>query len=641
MCGIAGFTHNGRGADESVIRRMTSTLRHRGPDQQGCRWLSEAALGAARLQVIDLDGGQQPIETDDGQTVIVYNGEIYNFAELRRELEGLGHRFRSHCDTEVALRAFLEWDTACFRRFHGMYAVAIWSERDRRLVLARDRLGIKPLYFCRVGRDLVFGSELKVLFAHPRVDRRLDRVALEDYLSVNYVPGPRTLVEGIEKLPPGHFLEWYDGATAIASYWKLAFAPDHRIDEASAAEELDRLLRDAVREQLVSDVPLGVWASGGIDSSTLVHYAAEALGSKPLKTFSISFESKSCDERPWFRQIASIYGTEHHEFELLPTEDLPATITEFAYYSDEPCADAGALPVWFLSKMSREHVTVALSGEGGDELFGGYLTYRADHLARNLRRLPRFLRKSALQLAQKLLPVSDDKIGFEYKVKRFLEGSLLDPDEAHFFWNGSFSAEQKRLLLGGRNHPHRRDLFDSLPPASEVGFLNRYLLADQLTYLPDDLLVKVDRMSMAHSLEVRPPLLDHRIVEFAARLPEHLKIHGSAQKAILRRTMKGKLPESILNRKKAGLDIPAHEWFRGPLLPFLEDTVSPEAVCRTGLFDAAFTSQLIQEHASRRINAGYQLWGLLTLFLWIKRWNIEIVPLEERPGVRTSTAGLH
>jgi asparagine synthase (glutamine-hydrolysing) len=610
MCGIAGFTHDGRGFDESVIRRMTASIRHRGPDRQGCWWSPDAALGAVRLQVIDLDGGDQPFHAgngQDGQPLIVYNGEIYNFAELRRELEALGHRFRSRCDTEVALRAFLEWDTACFERFRGMFAMAIWSQREKRLVLARDRIGIKPLYFSRLGRDIVFGSELKAIFAHPRVERKLDRAALHDFLALNYVPGPRTLVEGIEKLPPGNFLEWRDGIVRVTPYWTLHFAPDATIDETSAAEELDRLLREAVREHLVSDVPLGVWASGGIDSSTLVHYAAE-LGARPLKTFSIAFESKSCDERPWFRQIAALYGTEHHEFELLPTTaDLNSTIEKFAYYSDEPSADAGALPVWFLSKMSREHVTVALSGEGGDELFGGYLTYRADALARPLRRMPRFLRRAALRTARKLLPVSDAKIGFEYKLKRFLEGSLLDPDAAHLFWNGSFSGAARHWRL-----------YDGLPAASEIGFLNRYMFADQLAYLPDDLLCKVDRMSMAHSLEVRPPLLDHRIVEFAARLPERLKIRGSYQKAILKRAMKGKLPDAILNRKKSGLDIPAHEWFRGPLLPLLQDTLR-----HTSLFDADFITRLIDDHRNRRVNAGYQLWGLLTLFLWMKRWNIE------------------
>jgi asparagine synthase (glutamine-hydrolysing) len=612
---------------------MTESLRHRGPDQQGHHWSPCAALGAVRLQVIDLDGGEQPFQTEDGQTTIVYNGEIYNFGQLRADLEALGHRFRSRCDTEVALRAFVQWDIRCFERFRGMFAMAIWSERSKRLVLARDRMGIKPLYLRRIGRDIVFGSELKALFAHPRVTRNLDLDALQDFLSLNYVPGPRTLVEGIEKLPPGQYLEWRNGTATVTPYWTLRFAPDAGLDEESAAGELDRLLRDSVRDHLVSDVPLGVWASGGLDSSTLLHYASE-LSARPVKTFSIAFESRSCDEREYFREVSQIYGTEHHEMELRPGPNIISAIEEFAYYSDEPGADAGALPVWFLSKMSRQHVTVALSGEGGDELFGGYLTYRADQLARPLRSLPRLLRKTALQAARSLLPVSDAKIGFEYKLKRWLEGSLLEPDEAHLFWNGSFSADQKRALLSNRNGHHLRNLYESLPTARETGFLNRYLMLDQQYYLPDNLLYKVDRMSMAHSLEVRPPLLDHRIVEFAGRLPERLKIRGSNQKAILKQVMKGKLPDSILNRKKSGLDIPAHEWFRGPLLPLLEETLRPDVVRSTSLFNSDVTERLIVDHKEKRINAGYQLWGLMTLFLWLKRWDIQVVPLEEQssPG---------
>jgi len=406
--------------------------------------------------------------------------------------------------------------------------------------------------------------------------------------------------------------------------------PDARITEADAAEELDSLLRSAVKEQLVSDVPLGVWASGGIDSSTLVHYASE-LGARPLKTFSIAFESKSCDESRWFRDIARRYGTEHHEFELNRASDVRSAIEDFAFYSDEPGADAGALPVWFLSKMTREHVTVALSGEGGDELFGGYMTYRADELARGIRAIPRPLRNLGLSAAHALLPVSDAKIGFEYKVKRFLEGSLLTEDRAHLFWNGAFSRADRRAILG-RSGSGLSDLYEGLAPASEIGWLNRYLLLDQTYYLQDNLLAKVDRMSMAHSLEVRPPLLDHRIVEFAARLPERLKMEGKRQKIVLRRTMQGKLPDEILNRKKSGLDIPAHEWFRGPLLPLLRDTITPEALKRLPMLNPVAVNNLIRDHESRRRNVGYQLWGLLTLFLWTKKWNIEAhlpeVPLE-------------
>jgi asparagine synthase (glutamine-hydrolysing) len=619
MCGFAGFTHDTWGVDEAVIHRMTASITHRGPDQQSVYLSPDIDLGAVRLQVIGLDGGDQPFLSPDKRTVIVYNGEIYNFSELRLELEKRGHVFRSHCDTEVALHSFLEWDTDCFAKFRGMFAMGIWSERERRLILARDRMGIKPLYIRAVGRDLVFGSELKALFEHPKVTRVLNTIALQDFLSLNYVPGPQTLIEGIEKLPAGHFLEWRNGVAAKTCWWNLEFAPDPKFDAHSAAGELDGLLRDSVREHLVSDVPLGVWASGGLDSSTLLHYAAE-LSPKPVKTFSIAFESKSCDERKYFREMSERYGTEHHEFELSAGTDLAPAIEDFAFYSDEPGADAGALPVWFLSKMSRKHVTVALSGEGGDELFGGYLTYRANALAKKARRIPRAWRSFALRNARRFLPVSDAKIGFEYKVKRFLEGSLLNPDEAHLHWNGSFTFAQKRALMPGENAQRLVHLF----AGADAGSLNRYLELDQRYYLPDNLLYKVDRMSMAHSLEVRPPLLDHRIVEFAARLPEHLKINGVQQKAILKRVMKGKLPEHIVNRKKSGLDIPAHEWFRGPLLPLLEQTLRPSVIRSTGLFDASFVAKLVSDHKNKRVNAGYQLWGLLTLFLWLKRWDVQM-----------------
>ncbi len=635
MCGIAGFTHYSRSTDEGVLRRMTASLQHRGPDQQGVYYAPQIGLGAVRLQVIDLDGGEQPIRTDDGVFTIVYNGEIYNFAEVRTELEGLGHKFRSACDTEVALRAFVQWDTACFRRFRGMFALAIWDARQQRLVLCRDRLGIKPLYLRQDGSDIVFGSELKALLAHPRTTRVLDPVALEDFLSLNYVPSPRTLIAGIEKLPAGHFLEWRGGRHSVTPYWKLEFRPDSRITEEDAAAELDELLRSAVKEQLVSDVPLGIWASGGIDSSTLIHYAAE-LGARPLKTFSIAFESKSCDESPWFRQIARLYGTEHYEFELNRGSDVRSAIEDFAFYADEPGADAGALPVWFLSKMTREHVTVALSGEGGDELFAGYMTYRADELARRMRLIPRAALQLGLAGAHSLLAVSDEKIGFEYKVKRFLEGSLLSADEAHLYWNGAFSYAQKKALLGTVGLPVGR-LYGGLQATSEIGRVNRHLQLDQNFYLQDNLLAKVDRMSMAHSLEVRPPLLDHRLVEFAARLPMKLKMDGARQKIVLRKTMQGKLPDAILNRKKSGLDIPAHEWFRGPLLPLLRDTVTSAALQRMPMFQAGAVEQLIHDHESRRRNNGYQLWGLLTLFLWMKKWNIEA----PHPADLTATSSTH
>jgi asparagine synthase (glutamine-hydrolysing) len=634
MCGIAGFTRLNRARSRGVAQRITEAISHRGPDQQGFFEGSEATLCAVRLKIIDLNGGDQPFVSEDGDTAIAFNGEIYNHLEIRRELEAAGHRFRSNCDTETVLRAFLEWDTACFSRMRGMFAAALWTESFKRLVLLRDRMGIKPLYYYRRGDDVYFGSELKAILEHPDVPRQMDLKALDSYLSVNYLPGPQTLIEGIRKIQPGHLLEWHHGTVRMEAWWKPPAFTKRKISLEGAKEELDGFLRDSVREHLVSDVPLGVWASGGVDSSAVLHYAALQT-SKRLKTFSVSFAGRSFDESRYFREIARIYGTDHHEFDLNPDVELQDAIEDFAYYSDEPSADAGALPVWYLSRMSRRHVTVALSGEGADELFGGYLTYVADRLARPFRMVPGGLRRMLRSTLDRYMPVSDDKISLEYKLKRWIEGSLLHPDEAHFFWNGTFSEEQRRQIRPGSNGNGLRELVDGLGIRSG-GILDRYLQVDQSFYLPDDILYKTDRMSMAHSLEIRPPFLDHRIVEFAAALPQNLKIRGFKQKFLLKELMRGKLPDSVLNRKKTGFDIPTHDWFRDTLRPLLMDTLTPRAIAATGIFDASAIEALIRDHMERRINAGYHLWGLLTLFLWMKRWKVEILRPEEAAGQATS-----
>jgi asparagine synthase (glutamine-hydrolysing) len=619
VCGIAGFTHLDRRPDPARIRRATESITHRGPDEIGVFETPVVSLGAVRLKIIDLEHGQQPMHAAGRGTVLVFNGEVYNHAELRGELESLGHRFGSRSDTEVVLRAFLQWDTASFARLRGMFAFALWTEAGRRLVLARDRMGIKPLYLHRSGRNLYFGSELKTIFEHPEVERRISPNGLHHYLSLNYVPYPYTLVDGIEKLRPGHWLEWRDGVITEQPYWRLELRPDQRMTPGAAIEELDSLVRQSVREHLLSDVPLGVWASGGLDSSAILHYAS-ALNPAPLKSFSISFAGRGFDESPYFREVSRKYGTDHHEFDMTPDASIADAIERMAYYSDEPSADAGAVPVWFLSQMSRRHVTVALSGEGADEIFGGYLTYLADGYASKLRRVP----ATALRLGARLaacLPVSDDKISLEYKLNRFLRGSLLEPVEAHAFWNGTFTEEEKRRLLRiGAGETTARAL-ERLGAAGSG--LNHYLWLDQLCYLPDDILYKCDRMSMAHSLEVRPPFLDHRIVEFAARLPERLKIRGGTLKDILRELMRDKLPGSVLTRKKEGFDIPAHQWLRGLLKPLLLDTVNQKTVEHSGLFHWKEIESVLGAHLQRRANLGYHIWGLLVLFLWMKRWNIQ------------------
>jgi asparagine synthase (glutamine-hydrolysing) len=619
LCGIAGFTHSRHAPPPDRIRGAVSSIIHRGPDEQGVFQSDAISLGAARLKIIDLAAGDQPIVSEDGDAVIVFNGEIYNHAELRADLEERGHRFRSRSDTETVLNAFREWDTECFSKLRGMFAVALWSESKKRLVLARDRMGIKPLYIARRGTELYFGSELKTLFVHPEIDRQLSLAGLDCYLSLNYVPWPWTLIEGIEKLHPGHWLEWRDGKVREEAYWHLPTGPVRDWTRGEALEELGSLLGQSVREHLLSDVPLGLWLSGGLDSSTLLHYIATSSSAR-LKTFSIAFPGRSFDEARYVREVANHYGAAHEELDLNPDSGLPDAIEEFAYYSDEPTADAGALPVWFLSKLTKKNATVALSGEGADELFGGYLTYRANHLARPMRRLPR----AALRLALGALrhwPVSDEKIGFEYKVKRFLEGCLMPPERAHVHWNGTFSDAEKRTLTQAALPDALHRTLAGLSAAGDR--LPAYLWFDQQYYLPDDILTKVDRMSMAHSVEVRPPFLDHRIVEFAATLPDHLRVRGSHQKVILRELMQGKLPASILRRKKIGFDIPAHDWLRGPLRPMLMDTLSGAAAEHAGLFRPDAIQACLRNHLDRRANLGYHLWGLMTLFLWMRKWQVQ------------------
>jgi asparagine synthase (glutamine-hydrolysing) len=622
LCGIAGFTHKNWLPPPERIRQATSTLVHRGPDQQGVHETSLFSFGATRLKIIDLASGDQPILAQNNDFGIVFNGEIYNHLELRAELEQLGHAFESHSDTETVLRAFLQWDKECFARLRGMFAVALWQKSARRMVLARDRMGIKPLYIARQGEDLYFGSELKAVFVHPEIERRLSLAGLDCYLALNYVPCPWTLVAGIEKLPAGHWMEWRDGALTSGSYWQLPFGvrQDLRMDDAK--EELDSLLRSAVKEHLLSDVPLGVWLSGGVDSTTILHYAAQATSAK-LKTFSISFRGRSFDETKYIADAVKKYNTDHEEMDLGPQVDLQSAIEEFAYYTDEPSADAGSLPVWFLSKLCKRKTTVALSGEGADELFGGYLTYRANRIAARMRWAPGNLWRFGSSLL-KYWPASDEKISFEYKVKRFLQGALMSPERAHVYWNGTFSDEEKNELV-------RMPLPDSLRrvvgemsglPASSDD-LARYTWWDQKYFLADDILVKSDRMSMAHSVEVRPVFLDHRIVEFAATLPARLKIQGAKQKVVLRELMKDKLPRAILKHGKIGFDIPAHDWLRGPLRPMLEETLREGLRDYGDFFRAEVIESLAKRHAARQVNGGYQLWGLLILFQWMKKWKIQ------------------
>jgi asparagine synthase (glutamine-hydrolysing) len=627
LCGIVGFTAKTWSPGSERIRQATETLLHRGPDQQGVYQSTRCYLGATRLKIVDLSAGDQPIYSEDRDTAIVFNGEIYNHLEVRKTLEASGHRFQTHCDTETVLHAFLEWDKDCFEHLRGMFAVAIWSDSRQRLVLARDRIGIKPLYIAERGEDLFFASELKGILIHPEIERQLSLDGLDCFLSMNYIPSPWTLIEGIQKLPPGHWLEWQNGRIDKRAYWQMPQMAPSPMSLEEAKSELDRLLDQSVREHLMSDVPLGVWLSGGVDSTTMLHYAAEASNSR-LRTFSISFNGYSFDESSSIAEIVKQYDTEHEQLDLNPGEDLEGAIRELSYYSDEPSADSGALPVWFLSKLCKTRCTVAFSGEGADEVFGGYLTYRANRIARNLKRVP----AGAIRLALRALsawPASDEKISLEYKVKRMLEGSLLPAEQAHIYWNGTFSEAEKAALLKTPLPGALLDVLSQLRRKVPGDGIAPFLEFDQSYYLPDDILVKSDRISMAHSVEVRPPFLDHRIIEFAASIPTELKIQGDRQKYVLKELMETKLPSSITQRKKVGFDIPTHEWFRGPLRSLLMETFESAQAEHADLFNFDVIDRLTKSHMDRNINVGYHLWGLMTLFLWMKRWNVQSAPAQQ------------
>ncbi len=633
MCGITGVARQGRPPSYEQVARSAATLSHRGPDQAGVWVNNEVALGSTRLKVLDPDAGPQPMHYRSH--TVVFNGEIYNFRELRGELEELGHAFSTSCDTEVVLHAFDEWGPASFARLRGMFAIAVWSETEKRLTLARDPAGIKPLFYVEDGTGLYFGSEVKAIFSHPEVKRDIDLQSLDAYLGMNYVPGRRTMTKGISKLQPGHLLQWKAGNCLVERYAEVSAAVRRRRGAlADSVSELDSLLHAAIKEQLVADVPLGLWLSGGLDSSTLVHYASQHV-SKPLKTYSITFHGRSFDESSDARAVADAYGTEHHELDLGPAQVTPESILDLVYYADDPIADAGAVPAWHLSRLCARDVTVALSGEGSDELFGGYMTYAADRYAEVARLAPAFTRRAALALANRL-PASDEKIGFEYKLQRFLEGSLLPPHEAHVFWNGTHSRAERESLL---RHQHSEYTHHVLGATSRRRGVGRFLDFDQQYYLTDDILVKVDRMSMAHSLEVRPVYLDPRIVQFAAGLPLAHCIGGGTTKRVLRTLMKGKLPPHILSKGKQGLDIPVHEWLRGHLRPLVMDTISEQAVRQTGLFHWPAVSQMLRTHMRREANLGYHIWGLLMLFLWMRQWKVNMGEVAEECSHAYSVTG--
>ena len=606
MCGICGIA-SPRGADPARLAAMSATLVHRGPDSDGA-WVDGAVgLAARRLSIIDLETGDQPLTNEDGSVVVVQNGEIYNYRELRAELEAQGHRFRTHGDTEVLAHLYEQHGDGFAPLLRGMFAVAIWDGRTERLVLARDRFGIKPLYYRPDGGGLEFASELRAL---PRGE--VDADALEAFLAFNSVPAPLSILRGTRKLPPGHLLVWEGGEPRLERYARPApvdASAVRRESEDELAEELRSRLRDSVRAHLVADVPVGVLLSGGVDSCLLAAFAAELSG-EPVRTFTIGFRERSFDETAPARLVSERYGTEHRELVLEPDAGLllPALADAF----DEPFADSSALPTYLVSELAARDVKVALSGEGGDELFGGYETYAADLLAQRAG----FAARLARPLVERL-PISTAKASFDYRAKRFVRAAHLPPLERHHGWKEIFSPDLRAELTGndGKTDPVDR-LRARYAETEGAELLARLQDVDLGTYLVDDLLVKTDRASMAHSLEARVPFLDTAVAELALALPTRLKVRGLRKKVLLRKAAEPLLPAEIVKGRKRGFSIPAAAWLRGELEPFARDVLAADTIARQGYFRPAAVTRLLDDHVAGRADLSRQLWGLLALTLW-------------------------
>src|SRR5215831_4489135 len=610
MCGICGIVSASGPADAERLARMSAKLVHRGPDSDGTFLDGPVGLAARRLAIIDLVGGDQPIANEDGTVTVVQNGELYNYPELRVELERAGHRFRTSCDTEVLVHLYEQEGEAFARRLRGMFAVALWDAPRQRLVLARDRYGIKPLYYREDADGLEFASELRSL---PRGEIDLD--ALEAFLAFNSIPAPLTIFREARKLPPGHVLVREDGRTRLERYARPAPLPADELrqdDEAELVEELRGRLRDSVRAHLLADVPVGVLLSGGIDSSALAALAAQETG-EPVRTFSIGFEERSFDELSDARLVAERYGTHHRELVLRP--DAALLLPALADAFDEPFADSSALPTYLVSQLAAEDVKVALSGEGGDELFGGYYTYVADLLAQRVGGLAGLARPVVERL-----PSSSARASFDYKAKRFARAAHLAPLERHHGWKEIFSAEARSELTG---RPSELDPVDLLRArfAETAGAepLARLQDVDFGLYLVDDLLVKTDRASMAHSLEARVPYLDPAVTNLAFALPRRHRVRGLHKKVLLRKAVAPLLPREIVRGKKRGFSIPAAAWLRGELEPFARDTLSRDAVRRQGYFRPEAVERLIDRHVAGVEDLSRQLWGLLAFTLWHER----------------------
>jgi asparagine synthase (glutamine-hydrolysing) len=620
MCGIAGeIVIEGPGrAVAGRVRAMCDVIVHRGPDSYGEFIDGEAGIGMRRLAIVDVQGGQQPLSNEDGSVQVVCNGEIYNSPSLARDLAARGHALRTRSDVEVIAHLYEEVGLDVAEHLDGMFAFAVWDRRARRLLLGRDRVGIKPLYVTRIGPRIVFGSEARCLLAGG-LEPAIDRQALHDYLTLGYVPGPASMLEGAWQVPPGEVLALTHGeAPQRRRYWDLGgrvgTAPARSDREWVAA--FSETFRAAVQSHLMSDVPLGVFLSGGLDSGTIVATMHD-LGVAPLRTFTVAFEQKSFNEGDVARSVAERYGTEHHELVVRP--DAAALLPKLVEHFGEPFADHAAIPVYLLAELARRHVTVVLSGEGGDEVLGGYETYRARRLSAAYARLPRWLGAGLIPAVVGALPVSHERVSFDYKARRFVTGAYLSPAVGHLWWKTLLSEDAKQALYGdggGAGLEPTVRLFEQEYAAADGTDIDRLQYVDSKIYLPGDILTKVDRMTMAHSLESRVPFLDRAVLELGRQMPTRMRLRGLETKHVLRQMMRGRLPNAVLYGKKKGFNVPMPGWIAGSLRDFAYDTIASSELVQSGLVDSAAACRLIDEHQARAADHSRPIWSLLVLAVW-------------------------
>tara|TARA_B100001123_G_scaffold374234_1_gene439370 strand:- start:504 stop:2381 length:1878 start_codon:yes stop_codon:yes gene_type:complete len=623
MCGIVGVLNKdpNQPVSSDLIRDMCSAIKHRGPDDEGVLVDRNIGIGMRRLTVIDVEGGKQPQQNEDGSIHIVYNGEIYNYPELRKACQDNGHLFATNSDTETIVHLFEDKGKDCVAPLNGMFAFAVFDTRSRTVTLARDRLGIKPLYYADTGKSLVFGSEIKSLLVYPEVSREIDPIGLDHYLTYKYVPEPRTIFKQIRKLPPGHLLTWQDNRIEIQSYWGLSYTDQGGRSETDLAEELLQRLQKAVQMQMISDVPLGALLSGGIDSSAIVGMMSK-ISDQPVNTFSIGFEERSYSELEHARTIAQSFNTEHRELVVRP--DVQELFDRVVGHFDEPFADSSAIPTYLVSQLAREHVTVALSGTGADELFAGYERYWAIPLSRAYSRIPQPIR-SAVNYASQRLPTGREKKSLTLRARRFTESASSPLLSRHRQVVGLFSPLDRSEL-------YTSDWFDRIQREEEDPLLARYnasdarsdlnrlLDVDTGTLLPGDYLVKDDRMSMAVSLELRVPFLDHTLVEFAATLPPDMKLRRLTTKYLLKKSLEDLLPKHILRRPKHGFEIPIARWIDEDLKEPVQDLLLSKRATERGLFHRHRINSLLKTHASGQDNLSRQIWSLMALEVWFRRY---------------------